>query len=459
MTTRTLPALSLVVASSLLGVSSAAFASGFQLFEGNASSVTNFGAGGAAIAEDASTSYYNPAGLTRINQTQFLFSVIGVSFDTEFTGTSVWRNIDQSTPDYTQTGTVKGGKFTPVPAMHFAMPINEKLFAGVSVTAPFGLATEYDADSFVRYAATKTKLVTIDVSPAVGYKVNDTISIGAGLDWQYAKVEFNSVGGIPDFSDPLFFDSTSENSGHDSAIGWHGGVLLAFNHDATRVGFNYQSQVNHTVHGTSELHGELANGLTGGTQVSDDLNGRFHLPSTATLSVFHKIDPTWSVMGSVLRTNWSVFKQIQLNNVAGVNADTFEPDNTVVVTSNQNYRDTWRFVAGVDHHYNAKLLLRAGVGYDQSPVNNRDRDIRLPDGDRVAVSMGMSYQITPKIAFDLGYTHLFVKDKDINNSLANGNSVTTGSPAGTNTITQSVDVIGRSRTSANLVGAQLKVAL
>lgn len=111
--------LSTAVAMALLTItSSSVFAAGFQLFEGNAASVTNFGAGGAAIAEDASTSYYNPAGLVRINQPQLQASLIGVFFDTKFTGSSTW-----SSPlvplTHTEIGSAKGGRVTPIPALHF----------------------------------------------------------------------------------------------------------------------------------------------------------------------------------------------------------------------------------------------------------------------------------------------------------------------------------------------------
>ena len=65
--------------------------------------------------------------------------------------------------------------------------------------------------------------------------------------------------------------------------------------------------------------------------------------------------------------------------------------------------------------------MRAGIGYEKSPVTDQVRMPLLPDNDRLWLSVGGSYQWSPKLSFDLAYSHIFVKSTSINISAASGN--------------------------------------
>ncbi|MFZ4076811.1 MAG: OmpP1/FadL family transporter [Legionellaceae bacterium] len=80
---------------------------------------------------------------------------------------------------------------------------------------------------------------------------------------------------------------------------------------------------------------------------------------------------------------------------------------TTNATINENYRNTWRFALGANYKVMERWMLRAGAGYDQTPTVPAARDIRLPDVNRWALSVGTHYQARPSLGFDLGYTYLF----------------------------------------------------
>jgi long-chain fatty acid transport protein len=80
----------------------------------------------------------------------------------------------------------------------------------------------------------------------------------------------------------------------------------------------------------------------------------------------------------------------------------------------ENFKDTWRFSAGMNYYPDEKWVLRAGVAYDQSPVNNVDRSPRLPDNDRTWLAIGARYKYSSALNFDLGASYIFVKDPSIN---------------------------------------------
>lgn len=46
----------------------------------------------------------------------------------------------------------------------------------------------------------------------------------------------------------------------------------------------------------------------------------------------------------------------------------------------EGFRDAWRGTIGAQFFVDDRLTLRCGTGFDQSPVYNANRTLRLPDG-------------------------------------------------------------------------------
>ena len=143
-------------------------------------------------------------------------------------------------------------------------------------------------------------------------------------------------------------------------------------------------------------------------------------------------------MASATYTQWSVFKNLVLKNVAGYS----KPD--LIITIPENYSDTWNFAVGAHYQMSNKWLLKGGFGYDFTPSNDKDRNPQLPDQNRFAVSTGVRYKIKPNLWIDAGYTHLFVKQANID--------VKQTTDQGINLITTTK---GSVNGSADVVGMQL----
>jgi long-chain fatty acid transport protein len=229
---------------------------------------------------------------------------------------------------------------------------------------------------------------------------------------------------------PAAVDSLSYNNGNSIGVGFHTGVMTMFNDQHTRVGLNYQSKMRHKFHGQSRLTGPLASpgiilGLPNSVLTANPSSvfknnelssNAVDLPDILTLSAYHDLNDTVALLGSVVYTAWSSFKYVELDNVA---APSINPNTTVslvkaISISPQNYSDVWRFALGANYRVNPLLMLRVGGGYDATPTNNIDRDVRLPDSNRWALSVGAHYQARPSIGVDVGYTHLFASDPVIN---------------------------------------------
>lgn len=398
------------------------FAGAFSVYTaGNGSAVGNFAAGVAAEAADASTGWYNPAGLALIHSQQAVFGGVGFFPNTQLTGTSTVSN--SFVPSYVQHfSNLQGGADYLIPSFHYALPLGDQLTLALSLVSPFDLFTDWNRQSPVRYSATTSELTTYDISPELGAKLTEHVAIGAGLDLQYARIKLNTVFGSPATEQyfgqaPTTLDSYTYNKGDSFGVGFHAGVLVLWNENHSRVGLNYQSRVEHQFHGYSRLTGRLASpGLNPASVVSineanshavfwsnDLISNPFELPDILTLSGYQDLTEQWALLGSVVYTDWKSLPSVVIYNIAAFSGTQIKAfDN-----SPQNFNGAWRFAMGANYKVNEQWMMRIGGGFDETPTQSMDRSIRIPDSNQWALSIGTHYQITPHFSADAGYTHLF----------------------------------------------------
>lgn len=429
--------------STLCLASTQAFASAYQVNEyfNSAVSAGDAGAGGAALANDASTTYSNPAGLMRIHNPQLVVVGSLLMARPHFTGSSTWSSVSPLVPPplttYTETGTASGAYTTPIPALHFATCLTPGWRFGLSMMAPFGLGTVYDDDSVLRYNSTKTELVVVDLTPALAYEINNQWSIGAGVDINRASLTYKAMAGVPSLSalglPPISQDTLSSNSARGWGYGGHVGILWqAFS--CTRLGLTYHSRSSIDMNGTSKLSGPL---LGGGAISTDNFKTTVVLPPFTTLSAYQDINDMWAIDGSINYTQWS-----NVNNGTQSFYNVLAP-NPVTVTYPWHYRNTWMAALGTVVKANCQWTFRGGVHYDQSPIRNNERFDFLPDNDRYGLAVGAHYQFTKQMGFDVGWTHLWVKDASISAPIVVG--------------TQTATPNGTYRTHADIVSGQMTI--
>jgi long-chain fatty acid transport protein len=370
------------------------FAAGFALMEQNGSGMGNAFAGSAAVAEDASTIFFNPAGLTLLPGPQVVGAVHGINLDAEFSGTGA------ITPPAVPVGTGTGGNlgdFIAVPNLYFGMPVGERFAFGIGVNVPFGLITEYDEDWVGRFLGIKSELKTYNVNPSIAFKVNDVISLGAGVNWQKADAELTNAVLLPGPS-----EGVSRLEADDDTWGWNIGALFQLSEDM-RVGVSYRSVLDYTLEGTATV----TSNVTGTTVLSFPAKAEATFPDMAILSVVQRFGEKWELLGDLSYTRWSEIDTVTVvNKNSGATADTLVFD----------FDDAWRVAFGVNYHSSERWTIKGGVAYDQSPVEDDTRTVRLPDEDRLWLALGVKYRFSKNSAMDLGYAHLFVDDAPISQS-------------------------------------------
>jgi long-chain fatty acid transport protein len=429
-----------------------AYGAAFALQEQSGSGLGNAFAGGAAVAEDASTIFTNPAGMSRLTNMQAVVAGSLICPQAKFSD-----NGSQAAAFQPLGGNGgDAGSCAGVPAMYLASPINQQWSVGIGVNAPFGLATEYDSDWIGRFQAVKSKIETINVNPAVSFKASDMVTIGGGANYQHLKVELTkrvnyagaigqaaqlaaAAGQIPAAAIPPILaayagaQSDAKITGNDGSWGWNIGVLVNVD-PQTRFGASYRSKIKYDVSGSAEFSNPpvptlpatlapiaalLSNALNSSRLANGDIKISIELPDTGNVSIFRQIDNKWDVMADVQYTGWSTVQNLTVVRSTGAE----------LLNTPENFRDTWRASVGANYHYSDQWMFRGGLAFDQSPVRDAQRTPSLPDNDRTWISVGAQYKFSPQLVLDAGYTFIFIKDPSMNQNA--GSTPTSGLISGT----------------------------
>lgn len=395
---------------------------GFSLSaEGGAAAVGNALAGSAALAEDATTVFYNPAGLTRLEgrRLSLVASAVGPSVNFSNSGST------SAIPSIAMTGGNGGdaGSWAFVPAAFYAMDLGPRLKFGMGLNAPFGLKTEYDSDWVGRYHAIKSELKTISMTPALAFKIDDRLSLGAGFIAEWAKAELTKA---VDFGAACFGsafgpaactaagivpqskDGRAKVEGEDWGFGFSVGALYQVV-PSTRVGVAYRSKITHVISGTATYKNPQLpnpfNALTSTPVTSNNAaRARLTLPETVSISSVTQITPKWSLLSDVTWTNWSRLDELRVHFSNGA------PDSV----TKEDWHDTVRIAAAVNYQATDAWKLRAGWAYDPTPVKDQYRTPRIPDENRVWLAFGTNVKVSPAGSLDFAYAHLFVNHASSN---------------------------------------------
>lgn len=353
-------------------------AAGFALIEQNASGMGNAYAGQAAAAEDASTIFFNPAGLTHVAGRQVAVAGHLIVPSAKFADSGSTLAVRGNGGD--------AGTLAVVPNMYYAMDLTPDVKLGVGLNAPFGLTTEYDGTWAGQVQAIKSDMKTINVNPTLAWRLNEKFSLGIGLNWQYVEAELTQATGAG--VNPA--QATME--GDDTSWGWNVGMLWDID-PASRLGLAYRSGISHRIEGTLSL--------LPGVGVYADLN----LPDMMSLSYMRRLSPRWDLLADVTRTGWSEFQKLEVRR---------QSNDAVVSSVDESWRDAWRYSLGLNFHPSREWTWRFGMAYDETPVPDAaHRTARIPDADRFWLAFGGQYRFDQNRALDFGYAHLFVNDSRV----------------------------------------------
>ncbi len=378
----------------ILSLSFSAFSAGFQISEQSGTGLGRAFAGFGIIGDDLSMAFYNPAGLTMQEGTQIQVTGFVINGESRFSNEASTQSFGLLTIP-SSGGNEDGATTSLVPNLYFVMDLTPKLKYGFAVTAPYGLKTDYDREWVGRFHADESELVTVNINPSLAYKINDTFSVGVGVSAQYADATLSRALS----NGPGMPEGFAEVEGDDWGYGWNIGVM---HHPSTtfRTGIGYRSKIDHELDGgNNEITGVPA--LGGNFRAS--ASARAVLPETIHAGVYKEFASKWGASLGFRWTRWDRFEELRIK-TAGLPDDVTDESWDNVISVN----------VGVDYFYSDKWTFRAGYMFDETPVPDKTRTPRIPDEDRHWLAIGASFIANEKLNLDFGYTHLFIKDADLN---------------------------------------------
>jgi long-chain fatty acid transport protein len=419
--------LAAAVAFSFGSSASRAYASGFQLVEQNGSGMGNAYSGQAAAAEDASTIFFNPAGMTRLPGLQVVAALSFVRPSTDFddggsTPALLQPTLGGTGGDAGSLGLVPNGyvSYETIPGM---------IWTGVGVNAPFGLVTEWDSDWMGRFHAIKSDVKSININPSAAWKATPWLSVGAGANYQWFDAELtNSVnysaaaaaagaaaGGAAGAAAALAAlaaqgcggptggcEGVAKVTGDTWSWGWNVGAMVELQKTQTRVGLTYRSKMKHYIKGDVSFGNRpalLAAGLPDGP-----VKTTIELPDTASVGVSQQIIPKLQLLADFTWTGWSSIKDLSIYRTSGAGLS----------STPLEFDDSWRVGLGANYQATDMLKLRLGVAYDTTPVKDEFRTPRLPDEDRIWLAGGVQWAFSKQAAIDVGGAYLLIDDTSSN---------------------------------------------
>jgi long-chain fatty acid transport protein len=373
------------VAAVSLGAGSPAHAGAFavrtQSAYGQGSSFAGIAAGGSL-----SSMFWNPANLADVERigtevvASGIFPEINVKLDPRpllgFPGSN--------------EGNIAHAAFAP--AAYAAYRLHQRIVLGLGVNVPFGLATEYDDDSILHQngIAGKSEVVSLNVNPAVSYQVTDWLALALGAQVQYFEALLTRQA-LPSLG-------ASRLEGDDIGFGFTAGIKVT-PRPGTAFGLGYRSFIDH------QLDGTLKTANAGNFDVAyDDVT----MPDLVTLGIRQKVTERFRVMAGAEWSNWSRFEEVTIKNGPAPIELAFD------------YDDGWYVSVGGEFDLTRQVTVRSGIGYEWGPIDDNVRTYRIPDGDRLQLSAGVSYRLSERVAFEVGYSFAAVEDMAIRAADAGG---------------------------------------
>ncbi|MES0038862.1 outer membrane protein transport protein [Mesorhizobium sp. M0046] len=392
---RAIPFVSTVVA--MVAEVATAEAGGFAVREQSAYGQGSSFAGMAAPGDSISSMFWNPAAVTTVTNPTIEGNLTAIFPRSEL-------DVDPTRSTLTALGiTGYGGNVGEtgiVPAGYFAVPVTDEFYIGLSVTAPYGLATTSHAPWVGMFSHLDAKVVSVNATPVLGFKLNDMISVGIGMQIEYFDVDIETA------LAPTATPPRQQLKGDDVNAGLVAGVTLT-PFDGTTIGIGYRSMVKHSLNGSQSFGIPVVTPIgtipAGTYPVSADIT----LPETVSIGVRQRINDAFTVMAGMEWANWSRIQTVPFGG---------SPARTSLAL---DFDDGWFFSLGGEYKYNPNWTFRAGLGYEIAPTTDEHRSMRLPDADRVWASIGASYNWNERLSIDAAYTHLFVDDAPVDETTAN----------------------------------------
>lgn len=363
-------------------VSSTALAGGYRVaLQGQ--KALGMGHTGVAMTESAEVVFFNPASMSFLESDSSISAGI-----TLIESEAKYQN--QQTNTTAKTDNPIG---TPI-SFYYTKKYDDKISYGLGIYTPYGNAVEWEKDWAGSHLVNDIELAAIYIQPTISYKINDTYSVGFGINYVTGAVKFNRN------LDRTLSDANGNRSNVTieetkiSAWGYNVG-FTAKPTEELNVGISYRSQVDMEARGGEADFQNVPSSFP--SDLSDTtFDSDLVLPAELTLGVAYELSPETVLAFDLNRTFWGAYESlnVQFNNDAGLSKNP------------RNYKDVNIFRFGVQHKLNEKFVVRGGVYFDESPIQEGYYTPETPRNDSIGYTAGATYTMSEKMELDFSFLYL-----------------------------------------------------
>ncbi len=366
-----------------------------------------------AQADGPSAVHYNPAGLTQLKgsyiSTGYMMEAPRFECDSAATGDTVQMQ----------------KQLFWLPHVYFVSDFKSEDFRfGFGANSPYGLSTDWAGDSFTRYISEESDVKMVNFNPVVAYKVNDYLSVGAGVDYFTANISKHR----------RIFDTLSDNDGdfqlkgNDEAWGYNVALLVKPS-ERHSIGLSYRSEIDLTYKGTVTLDNLNPTGLAifGGTAYSTAMESDSTIPRSLALGYAYKPNDRWTIETDVEWTDWSCVEEefikfpdlTDATDPTGLRRASLNAGNP----ASRDWHDGYAYGIGAEYKTTDNLDLRCGFLYETSPIPTVNWEPVLPDANKYGLTFGLGY-LFKDFKIDASYSFFKYKDRYITNDAGSATSTT-----------------------------------
>ena len=354
------------------------WAGGLYIQEFATPSLGTANAGAQAWADNASTAFFNSAGMTRMKGKELMLGGGLVYTDIQF----------DPAPDTPVAGGDGGnaGSLAPLINAFYVHSLSDNLKLGLDMISLSAAVLDYDDNWAGRRQCLETEIFTVTLHPSLAYRVNNWLSIAGGIGLSYGAMKMELAGVAPNSKITL--------DGDDLEYNFNLSALFELS-DRTRIGVVYWSEIGLNFAGDVSRQ---PRGLQAGVDTA------LPLPQWARAGIYHEINDRFAVLGTVGWEDWSRLENV---NLSLANTSAALP---------RNWKDTYNFAGGIHYRISTPWLLQFGIAYDTSPVDAEDRTADMPVDRQLRYTIGTRFEKSDKLTIGCALEYVDLGDAEINNS-------------------------------------------
>ena len=369
-------------------------AAGFQSIEQGTWDMGRASVGIASAADSAATAFFNPAGMVLREQPELTAGGMVILMDSEFDVGPGTTFTGGDGGNAGENGVVPSGPF-------FVYPVDEDLALGFSLTAPFVGTLDYGSTWAGRYMIQKIEFMSMRFAPAVGYRVNEWLSVGGYIGFNYTELDIKAAVPIPAPGDGQLHIKDADQWVVNFSLGamlepWEG----------TRIGLSYTSEVdNDDMHGSIKVSGAAAS-------ISAGLDTKLTLPQAFVGGIRQEVTDKLVLFADAWWVDFSAFDAIKLDLSTGVRLD--------LIT---HFSDTYAYGFGAEYELDPEWTLMAGYSYASSPVRGKNRNPSLPFDRQIRYAAGVRHAWNETMEVAFSYEYLDFGNGRTNQTLGGGDTL------------------------------------